>query len=452
MVVSRLLYAQVILFVLSLSALTSCATWKGVVPIKKKDFPAELSDYITSHPVLSEHFTGFVLYDPITKEKLVDINGDRAFTPASNTKLLTYLSARKVMGDEVRTLAYAEIGDMVVIHGVGDPSHLGQYDQDTTICSLLSYFENKKLFYDESRWNSEKYGSGWSWDDYNYAYQKEISPLPLYDNEIQLFMENGEYMVVPELFNNHVIVDTTLSRLYQRAEGSNLVAINPYHPAAIRGGIWSIPMHITEDLTRDLISDACDVEIDEWEGASPDYQYLYRDHVPEMYRALLRHSDNYVAEQLLQWTSYALLDTMDTRGVIDTLEKIILPDHHEQIRWVDGSGLSRYNLITPNAMIAVLTQLDTMMTIEERHTYLPYGEEGTISSELLHPIGDSTATAYIYAKTGTLSNNHNLSGWITTKSGHTYLFSFMNNHYLGPKKEIVKAMSEVLSRVYWEGK
>ncbi|MCB0459345.1 MAG: D-alanyl-D-alanine carboxypeptidase, partial [Flavobacteriaceae bacterium] len=53
-----------------------------------------------------------------------------------------------------------------------------------------------------------------------------------------------------------------------------------------------------------------------------------------------------------------------------------------------------------------------------------------------------------YAKSGTLSNNYNLSGYIVTKRGNVFIFSYMNNHYVIPLSEVKKEIEETLLTIY----
>ncbi|MBT8297032.1 MAG: D-alanyl-D-alanine carboxypeptidase, partial [Maribacter sp.] len=70
------------------------------------------------------------------------------------------------------------------------------------------------------------------------------------------------------------------------------------------------------------------------------------------------------------------------------------------------------------------------------------GQSGTL--EDWYP-GDPNP--YIYAKTGSLGNNHNLSGYLITKSGKTLIFSFMNNHFMESSSEIKKRMQGIFERI-----
>jgi serine-type D-Ala-D-Ala carboxypeptidase/endopeptidase (penicillin-binding protein 4) len=55
---------------------------------------------------------------------------------------------------------------------------------------------------------------------------------------------------------------------------------------------------------------------------------------------------------------------------------------------------------------------------------------------------------YIYGKTGSLSNNHCLSGYLITKKGKTLIFSLMSNNFVVSGNELRKQMEVILKMVY----
>ena len=67
------------------------------------------------------------------------------------------------------------------------------------------------------------------------------------------------------------------------------------------------------------------------------------------------------------------------------------------------------------------------------------GKEGTLKDWYKDPDGP-----YLFGKTGSLSNNHNLCGYLRTKSGKTVVFSFMNNHYRKPTTLVKSRMQRLL--------
>ena len=78
-------------------------------------------------------------------------------------------------------------------------------------------------------------------------------------------------------------------------------------------------------------------------------------------------------------------------------------------------------------------------------TLLPIGGvDGTIKNWYAP---DEDEAPYVFAKTGTLSNNHSLSGFVKTKKGKLLTFSFMNNNYSGSSSEVKFEMEKVLRMV-----
>ena len=158
---------------------------------------------------------------------------------------------------------------------------------------------------------------------------------------------------------------------------------------------------------------------------------------------MMQESDNFIAEQLLIQASGMISDTLDPSKAIEYMFNGPLSDLKQQPRWVDGSGLSRYNLFTPESMVHVLDKLYQCYGTERLFAFFPEGgASGTIKSYFP---GDPEP--YVHAKTGTLSNNYCLSGYLVTRSGKTVIFSFMNNHYMGSSNPLKQKMTPILEWV-----
>jgi D-alanyl-D-alanine carboxypeptidase/D-alanyl-D-alanine-endopeptidase (penicillin-binding protein 4) len=158
---------------------------------------------------------------------------------------------------------------------------------------------------------------------------------------------------------------------------------------------------------------------------------------------MLQPSDNFIAEQLLLATAAELGKPLNSELIIDEMKQTHLSNMPEEPQWVDGSGLSRYNLFTPRSIIWLLQQIDDEFESDEKLFELlaAGGESGTIQNWYAARDG---GPPYVFAKTGTLSNNHCLSGFIMTESGRKLLFSFMINHYVSASSVIKEDMEQVL--------
>src|ERR1700741_3704256 len=77
-----------------------------------------------SSAIVQDHFTGFALYDLDKQQMIYELNSDKYFTPASNTKLYTFYTCLKMLGDSIPAFKYVIHGDSLIFWGDGDPSFL----------------------------------------------------------------------------------------------------------------------------------------------------------------------------------------------------------------------------------------------------------------------------------------------------------------------------------------
>ena len=138
-----------------------------------------------------------------------------------------------------------------------------------------------------------------------------------------------------------------------------------------------------------------------------------------------------------------LSDSLQQEIAIKYLLKNGLADLPDKPKWVDGSGLSRYNLFTPRSIAVLWDKLYTLVSEQRLFSLLAVGgQSGTIKNWYKHD------TPYIFGKTGTLSNNHILSGYIRTHKGRVLIFSFMNNNFLVNANDVRKRMEQILFTIY----
>jgi D-alanyl-D-alanine carboxypeptidase/D-alanyl-D-alanine-endopeptidase (penicillin-binding protein 4) len=110
----------------------------------------------------------------------------------------------------------------------------------------------------------------------------------------------------------------------------------------------------------------------------------------------------------------------------------------------DGSGVSRYNYLTSELLVTILTRMHR----EPRHKpfldTLPIaGVDGTLANRMK----DTRAAGNARAKTGSLSNARALSGYVTTLDGEPLVFSIVANNFLVPAADIEKTIDAMVARL-----
>ena len=378
-------------------------------------------------------FTGFLLIDPVTKDTLYKRNSTKYFTPASNTKIFTLFAALKLIPDHIPTLKYSFTKDTLFIQGTGDPSTLHPYFRDSTALHFMKAHKNIALYL--NNFKDEKFGPGWSWDDYQYYYSPERSGFPMYGNILTIENEDA-FQVQPAYFKDSIV---PISYSFLRNPKKNI-----FYFDRSKKDTLEIPFVVDSSLTRRLLEKSLDRKIHITNYMPVDNRkVLYGMPADSIYKRMMQESDNFLAEQLLFVASSTLSDTLNSAKARQFVLENHLSDLRQPPRWVDGSGLSRYNLFTPESIVHVLHKLYLEIPKERLFLFFPAGGlSGTL--EDWYP---GNLAPYIFAKTGSLSNNHNLSGYLITKSGKTLIFSFMNNHFMESSSEVKKRMQVILEEI-----
>ncbi len=397
--------------------------------------------------MLGKYQVGFALYDPATKEMVLEKDADKYFTPASNTKLFTFYAGLKITPDSIPSLRYVERGDSLIFWGTGDPSLLHTVVKGTKAIQLLKN-THKKLFFAAGRYTGNFFGNGWSWDDYNDYYQPEITELPLFDNVVLITSKQaGEMKVSPAIFNACFVIDS--SSKATRFEVKREFLSNKFHfpPVKISASYeQQIPFKTGTNITLALLADTLKKEVQVISETLPaNAKTVYSAKSDDVFRQLMLPSDNFVAEQLLLTYADQLGIEMNASKVIALVKERYLKDLPDQPKWVDGSGLSRGNLFTPRSIIKLLDMIYHEVNNQQRlFSMLPAGgKSGTLRNAYA-----KTDTPFVYGKTGTLSGVHNQSGYLITKKGKLLYYSFMNNNYVQPTAEVRKEMVRIMTFVH----
>ncbi len=387
---------------------------------------------------------GFVLYDPAANKTIFDHQGERYFTPASNTKIFTLYASLKLLGDSIPALRYVSANDSLFFWGTGHPGFLYEDAwQDSVVYNFLKQ-RTEPLFFSSSNFQTEPFGPGWSWDDYMYYFQVERTSLPVYGNLAKVKKLGSAFLADPPVFD-FAINSVTMagkSSTMSRGKDSNLLTYR--QGITDRPKQWEIPFHVTDDIVAKVLRDTLTKEVTVVRKNLPAYaETLYSPSPDSLYKVMMVESDNFIAEQLLLVCAGVVSDTLKPEIAINHVKKNFLADLPDEPMWVDGSGLSRYNLFTPRSIVALWVKIDAVVPRERLFQLLAVGgRNGTLKNTY------KAEKPYIFGKTGTLSNNHALSGYLVTKRGHTLIFSWMNNNFVSPNADVRGKMEEVLKWIY----
>jgi D-alanyl-D-alanine carboxypeptidase/D-alanyl-D-alanine-endopeptidase (penicillin-binding protein 4) len=424
-----------------LTLFTSCSIEKQIGKSAKED--------VLDTKALQAAHVGISIFDPAADKYLYNYQGDKYFVPASNTKLPTCYAAMKYLGDSLTSALVDETDTSIVIIPKGDPTVLHPDFKNQPLIEFLKK-QKKSIIINANNWEEDALGSGWSWNDYNESYMNERSPMPIYGNIIKWVQEIDDSTKPPFIYSypevnwivNFSSDENNKNFNVVRDIGTNTYILNQgkekkkeqFVPFATNG----------IQTTIELLEEPIGKKVFVWSGQhsyAPNLNPIHSQPTDSLLKPMMHRSDNFFAEQSLLMVSNERLGVMNDAKIIDTLLKTDFKDLPQKPRWVDGSGLSRYNLFTPQDFVAILNKMKNEFGMERIKVILPTGGEGTISSYY------KTDSGYIYGKTGTLSGVVAFSGFLYTKKRKLLIFSTLVNNHQASATEVRRAVEKFLQGI-----
>lgn len=412
-----------------------------------------MAGIINNSAVFTRSYSGFIVQDAETGKVVYERNADQYFTPASCTKILTLGACLALLPDTLTRLYYrfnegdsADPFGFFAMSGGGDPTWLHfefqAWQPKPTFLFEHPYAHRYLLRYPPQE--APRWGKGWAWDDFTLSYSPEITDLPLYGNLMHLLLKpNGRWQCTPRLVQDSLI-ELVEGRVQRQHELNGKVLVpTTYHRYKV-GDVVTAPLFNPRALASKLLNDSLKLEfLDVLAPELPPNTWRVCP-VDTVYRNMMHRSNNGFAEQLLLSAALEHNRKADVSAVISWAKDTLWAGLPNQPHWVDGSGLSRYNLVTPRYLAGVLNALWEKQGPEKLFKLFPAGgRDGTLVD--WYPGLDGEP--YVYAKSGSMGGVQCLSGYLVGKSGKVLIFAFMNNHFTGSGKVWKEEMQRVLEEM-----
>lgn len=404
--------------------------WCAATVAKSQDI-ALLQRELDQSSILKNHFFGFSLYDVEQNIFLAGANDDKYFTPASNTKIFTLFTALKNIGDSIPGIYYIERGDSLLFWGTGDPTFLHPKLESGRIYDFLRNSEKKLYYVGEETTDEPFYRDGWAMEDYNAYFQPEISALPIYGN-VATFRNSGSRLAVhPAHFEPDMIWKDNghVGRFrIQRQWDDNIFHITKMKIP--HNYVNEKPFKYSDELFVKLLQDTLQRPVELLAYQKPiDIDTLFSTATVDVLREMMLESDNFLAEQLMMVAARNKYGAFHTAALRKDMEALYYTYFMYKSDLYDGSGLSPYNKVTPRTLVELLLMIkEEMPQMDELYYLFPAGGvEGTLKTTYRIDAG----MPFIWAKTGTIKSVYCQSGYIQTRSGRNFVFSFLNNNVFG---------------------
>ena len=412
---------------------------------------------------------GISIYDLTDEKPLYTYQADKLSRPASTMKLLTTITAlaHPDADDPFKTEVWYQgvieqdtlKGDLYVVGGY-DP----EFDDEAldSLVNAVSCFPfsviSGHVYGDVSMKDSIYWGSGWAWDDTPASYQPYLSPLMLNKGLVTVTASPGERGHLASLdcvpaSSYYTVTNETKSRTPAAGRfgvsrdwlqnGNNIVVKG--NVEGKRTGMVNIYssrdffMHtFLERLQAKGIQCPVNYAFNELQKDSLSVQIaLLETAIQDVINQIMKESDNLNAEALLcrlgaQATGKKHISDEDGLSIIRKQIKALGEDP-DYYKLADGCGLSNYNYISPNLLIAFLKFAYSRTDVFQKlYKALPIGGvDGTLKYRMKR---GTPSYKNVHAKTGSFTAINCLAGYLRTTNGHEIAFAIMNQNVLSGAK------------------
>ena len=386
----------------------------------------KIDRWVSKNENLKNSVVSIAIKELNKNKKIRGININTFMTPASNLKILSVLGSIYV-GDTIPVIKYNFSNDTLRISPTGYPLLSHPKYQNKQLEKFVNSFNH--IEYNLPNTDLIKYGPAWAWDDLSYYFQAERSPMPIFGNVVQIIKkENGDLILTPNNFK--INLDYNQKERINRAVDENVFTVNP---SLIKlGDTIYHPFISSNKVIVDLLRNSLKISVSQSNNKPDNYKVLNIDDVDEIYSIILKKSDNLISESLVANISFRINDTISVNKGLDIIENSFEKSISNQMELFDGSGLSRYNLITPEALVNSLERIYLSIGLERVKRIFP-------NNFIIEDNED-----FVWGKSGTLKNNYNYSGYIITNKGKQYVFSIMINHFTEDLGKIKSAIVDFL--------
>jgi D-alanyl-D-alanine carboxypeptidase/D-alanyl-D-alanine-endopeptidase (penicillin-binding protein 4) len=427
--------------------------------------------------------------------KVYERNGDKLFTPASNMKIYSTGVALDLLGIDYRwrTSVYVNsqpdasgrVNGDLILYGRGAPDLVAS-SKDENRGSLAKLADDLyargvrsvsgNLIGDESYFRGDPLGDGWQWTDLQWYFGAEASALSINGNEVDInFVPSGkagESTVRTSDTEGYVTVQNRMSAAADRSvkptigvhrglSDNNIEVWGEFAPGSKGFGarlsvhkpaLWAAKLFARALKTRGIQVDGQTLSRDSRvppsqrfdPSRSVELAFVQSEPMSEIAKKTNKESNNLFAELILRTLGRERVEMSvapqgmgrergdDEAGLAVIrlwLERAGIPTTRLALH--DGSGLSRLDLVTPETSARLLYSLSKTNVGSVFRESLPIaGRDGTLGGRL------KTVSDNVSAKTGSLTYDNSLSGYLTTSKGQNFAFSIMCNDQTGSVNSI----------------